>query len=79
MKYDSTTALIFVMIFFLLSVFLSFTIFIGFSLQSYYSVMNSKGFYIPSVDNSNFKYFPQFIFFFLPKKYFKKSIKKADR
>lgn len=65
--------MIFVIIFFYLSVFLSFTIFIGFSLQSYYSVMNSKGYYIPSVDNSNFKYFPHFTFFFLPKKFFEKS------
>lgn len=72
-KYDSSTAIIFMIIFFLLSVFLSFTIFIGFSLQSYFSVMSSKGYYTPSWDNSNFRYFPRFVFFFLPESYFPKE------
>jgi hypothetical protein len=72
-KYDSQMALIFVLIFFVLSIFLSFTIFIGFSLQTYFSVMSSKGYYTPSWDNSNFQYFPRFAFFFLPESYFNKK------
>lgn len=73
LHYDSSTALIFMIIFFFLSVFLSFTIFIGFSLQSYFSIMSSKGYYTPSWDNSNFKHFPRFVFFFLPKRFFEKK------
>ena len=47
--------LIFVLIFYILSVFLTFTIFIGFALQTYFVVMSSQGYYTPSWDNSNFQ------------------------
>ena len=71
-RYDSTLGFIFILIFYIMSVFLSFTIFIGFSLQTYFSVMRGKGYYTPSWDNTNFRHFPRFAFFFLPKKYFDK-------
>lgn len=81
-KYDSTVGIIFILFFFVLSIFLSFTIFIGFGLQTYFGVMSSKGYYTPSWDNSNFQHFPRFAFFFLPSRFFERkqedASKKAD-
>ena len=54
-KYDSAMGFVFTLIFFTLSVFLSFTVFIGFGLQTYFMVMRTKGYYTPSWDNSNFQ------------------------
>ena len=54
-KYDSVTSVIFHVVFYLMSVFLTFTVFIGFGLQIYSSVLKKQGYYMPSLNSTNFQ------------------------
>ena len=55
LKYQSFIGCIFISLMYMISVFLSFTVFIAFGLQSYYEVMAKTGYYASSWHETSLK------------------------
>lgn len=55
LKYEATVGFIFITLFYLIAIFLSFTVFISFGLQSYNDVMANTGYYSASFRESTLK------------------------
>jgi hypothetical protein len=55
---------------YIISLFLSFTVFISFGLESYYGIMSKIGYYEASWNETSLKEFFRFVFFFIPDRFF---------
>jgi hypothetical protein len=79
LKYSALTGCIFISLIYVIALFLSFTVFISFGLQSYYEVMAKTGYYESSWHETSLKGkflsltlidFFRFTLFFLPDRFF---------
>lgn len=55
LKYESSIGCMFITLFYIIAIFLSFTVFISFGLSTYNDVMADTGYYSPSFNNSSLK------------------------